>query len=161
MTPNNWNSQLPTLLVPSFLPPEPLSCLPPQMIVCSPQVFPTLECFFFFLFITSRHLLFVMQNWCISSLSPFSHWRNHCGAVTLQVRQSHETADNNVTTRLFSFLFVYLFVLALVFLCMRFVPFINTGSVFCAGHCGPGALQDNHYSLLQRSHGLYPHVWHH
>lgn len=31
----------------------------------------------------------------------------------------------------------------------------------CIGHCWPGALQDNHHSVLQGSHGFYSHVWHH
>lgn len=28
----------------------------------------------------------------------------------------------------------------------------------CIGHCWPGALQDDHHSLLQGSHGFYSHV---
>ena len=31
----------------------------------------------------------------------------------------------------------------------------------CVGHCWPRALQDDHHSLLQGSHGLHPNVWHH
>lgn len=38
---------------------------------------------------------------------------------------------------------------ALLFLCVA------------VGHCWSGALQDHHHSVLQGSHGLHPHVWHH
>lgn len=37
--------------------------------------------------------------------------------------------------------------------------FFITCFFFWIGHSRAGALQDHHYSLLQGSYGLYPHVW--
>jgi len=36
----------------------------------------------------------------------------------------------------------------------------STLYTMCVGYCWAGALQDNHHSLLQGSHGFHSHVWH-
>lgn len=57
--------------------------------------------------------------------------------------------------------FIYCILSWFTYVCVSVFQFKNAALGVCTGHSWPGALQDNHYSLLQRRHGLHPNVWHH